>query len=198
MKDIITHYDLLIDENNDSFYDPPVLQAYMNKWDGHVFIDSLMLEDTKSILEIGVGTGRLAVRIAPLCRKFVGIDISPKTIIRAKENLSQMKNINLICADFYEYDFNEKFDIIYSSLTFMHLKDKSKAIEKIVQLLNTNGRLVISLDKNQDKYIEYSNRKIEIFPDKPDMICNLIQKLNMGLYDKIETEFANIIIAVKL
>lgn len=33
---VIKHYDLLIDEGNDAFRDPPALQEYMNKWDGRV------------------------------------------------------------------------------------------------------------------------------------------------------------------
>ena len=66
---IIEHYDKLIDENNDPFYDPPNLQDYMNKWDGPLFIDAMKLDKTKYVLEIGVGTGRLAKRVAPDCLK---------------------------------------------------------------------------------------------------------------------------------
>ena len=29
--DVIAHYDLLVDENNDLFYDSPELKNYMNK-----------------------------------------------------------------------------------------------------------------------------------------------------------------------
>lgn len=32
--DIITHYDILIDENYDPVHDPEPLKAYMDKWDG--------------------------------------------------------------------------------------------------------------------------------------------------------------------
>ena len=87
-SEIIRHYDLLIDENNDPVHDPKPLQDYMDKWDGQNFIDKMELNKDKSVLEIGVGTGRLAVRVAPLCGRFYGVDISPKTIERAKENLS--------------------------------------------------------------------------------------------------------------
>ena len=39
-------------------------------------------------MEIGVGTGRIAKNIlAEGCQSFTGIDISPRTIKRAKENL---------------------------------------------------------------------------------------------------------------
>ena len=41
---VIKHYDLLIDEGNGAFRDPPALQEYMNKWDGRNFIESMALD----------------------------------------------------------------------------------------------------------------------------------------------------------
>lgn len=113
-NDVILHYDLLIDEGNDPVHDPEPLQDYMNKWDGQDFINAMQLDKTKSVLEIGVGTGRLAVRVAPLCDKFCGIDISPKTVNKAKENLVQYSNVNLICGNFLIHSFLDQFDVIYS------------------------------------------------------------------------------------
>lgn len=89
LSSVSKHYDLLIDENNDPARDPEPLREYMDKWDGQQFIDSLQLTKEKSVLEIGVGTGRLAVRVASECREFCGIDLSPKTAERAKENLKE-------------------------------------------------------------------------------------------------------------
>ena len=87
-----------IDEDNDPVHDPEPLQEYMNKWDGPAFIEQMQLDNNKSVLEIGVGTGRLAVRVAPLCRTFHGVDISSKTIERAAENLAdfEQKAVNRI------------------------------------------------------------------------------------------------------
>lgn len=130
MKDVIHHYDTLIDENNDPARDPKPLRDYMDKWDGVRFIENLNLDKTKSVLEIGVGTGRIAIKVASQCQKFTGIDISPKTVLRAKENLCAYSNVELICGDFMSADFSEQFDVIYSSLTFMHIEDKARAIEK--------------------------------------------------------------------
>lgn len=90
-KDVINHYDLLIEENNDPVHDPKPLRDYMDKWEEQAFIDKMELNKNKSVLEIGVETGRLAVRAAPLCGHFCGIDISPKTIERAKENLAEYR-----------------------------------------------------------------------------------------------------------
>ncbi|MDE6111645.1 MAG: class I SAM-dependent methyltransferase, partial [Eubacterium sp.] len=62
MNDIAKHYDLLIEENNDPVHDPEPLRIYMDKWDGQKFIDNLELNKNKTVLEIGVGTGRLAIK----------------------------------------------------------------------------------------------------------------------------------------
>lgn len=117
-ENIIRHYDKLIDENNDPARDPEPLKAYMDKWDGNEFLSKLKLNKQMSVLEIGIGTGRLAIRTAPLCGRFCGIDISPKTINRAAENLKEYDNVSLITGDFLSYSFTCSFDVIYSSLTF--------------------------------------------------------------------------------
>ena len=194
---VIEHYDKLIDENNDPVYDAEPLKEYMNKWDGQVFIDAMKLDKTKTILEIGVGTGRLAAKIIPLCKKFFGIDISPKTIEKASYNLWQHQNVELICADFMTCNFNTAFDVVYSSLTFMHIKEKQECINKIYSLLNPKGYLILSIDKNQDEYIDYGDRKIKTYPDNPNVTKEYFINSGLILLDCIETEFAYILVGLK-
>lgn len=191
--DIVKHYDMLIDENNDPFRDPPVLQEYMNKWDGQVFINSLKLDKTKTVLEIGIGTGRLAAKIAPHCLQLTGIDISPKTIERARINLEINPNIVFICADFLRYNFENTYDIIYSSLTVMHFENKQKFIEKVDSLLNIGGIFCLSIDKNQSKYIDMGSRRVRIFPDTVESIVSLMDKSKMKKVSVQEIENAYII-----
>lgn len=197
MNEVIDHYDKLIEENNDPFYDPKPLREYMDKWDGLDFIKEMQLATDKKVLEIGIGTGRIANRVAPLCKTLVGIDISPKTIEKAKENLIRYNNIILYCADFMKYDFDCLFDVIYSSLTFMHIKEKQMAISKVAKLMKSNARLVLSIDKNQSEYIHMDNRKIKIYPDNRDEICSYIERVDLQLKNQYETEFASIFVAIK-
>lgn len=192
---VVAHYNTFIDENNAPVDDPEPLRTYMDKWDGQAFIDELQLSKDKSVLEIGVGTGRLAVKVAPMCGSFTGIDISPKTIERAKENLADFQHMTLICNDFLTHQFDELFDVIYSSLTFMHIEDKLTAINKIAGLLKPDGRFVLSIDKNQDDYIDFDCRKIKVFSDNPDDICGYIKAARMKLEKQLETEFAYIFAA---
>lgn len=194
---IVSYYNTLIDENNDPVHDPKPLRDYMDKWDGSEFIEKMCLDEDKSVLEVGVGTGRLAIRVAPLCGEFCGIDISPKTIERAQKNLAELWNISLICGDFLSYEFDRFFDVIYSSLTFMHIEDKQRAIDKIAGLLSYAGKLVLSIDKNPSDYIDYDLRKIRIYPDKPDATAGCIKAAGLTILEQYDTELATIFVAQK-
>ena len=195
--EVINHYDLLVEEQNDSFRDPPVLQEYMSKWDGKPFLEALELSKDKSVLEIGIGTGRIAVKVAPHCLKMTGIDISPKTIERAKDNLKDHSNISFVCRDFNSHEFEETFDVIYSSLTMMHFEDKVAVISKVDKLLNENGIFCLSIDKNQSEYIDMGTRKVKIYPDTLDNILSIICKTEMTVANVIETDNAYIIVSKK-
>ena len=61
--DIKTHYDLLIEENNDPFRDPPVLQKYMESWDGRAFLDLMELDESKTVLKFGFDGGNYVKRL---------------------------------------------------------------------------------------------------------------------------------------
>ena len=195
--DVINHYDSLIDEDNDPFRDPPMLQEYMSRWDGQRFIEALELTKNKKVLEIGIGTGRIAVKVAPFCMTLTGIDISPKTIERAKENLKEYKNISFICDDFSDYQFSETFDVIYSSLTMMHFKNKATVITKVDKLLNDHGIFCLSIDKNQSEYIDMGNRKVRVYPDTLVNIKSLIEATAMSVAMVFETDNAYIIVSKK-
>ena len=157
------HYDLLIEEGDDPTKDGAELREYMDKWDGLPFIDEVLINHDKDVLEIGVGTGRLALRVAPFCKRFVGIDLSKKTANRAKENLQEYKNASIVCGDFLGFPFHSLFDVVYSSLTFMHIKEKFRAIEKVAGLLRKGGRFVLSIDKSQNNLFYFKELRYNRF-----------------------------------
>lgn len=197
MNAVKRHYDLLIDEGNDPVNDPEPLRDYMDGWDGPAFQAALGLDGTQDVLEIGVGTGRLAVRTAPRCRSFTGIDLSDKTIRRAGEHLAGMANISLVCADFLTWETARRFDVAYSSLTFMHFADKKGAAEKIAALLKPGGRAVVSLDKAREDVLDYGTRRLRVYPDDPAALAAYMQAAGLTVQPVQETAFAYILTAVK-
>lgn len=190
IRSVIAHYDALIDENNDPVHDPEELKAYMDTWDGEGFLNQLSLTGKEEVLEIGVGTGRLALRVCPKACRFTGIDLSPKTIARARENLSAHRNVSLILGDFMTYDFGRTFDRIYSSLTFMHISDKRAAMEKAFRLLSPGGLFLLSIDKNPSNVIDMGTRVIRIHPDNPHQTRRMLCETGFHILRETETESA--------
>jgi SAM-dependent methyltransferase len=132
-----------------------------------------------------------------LCGEFYGVDISSKTIERAKANLAEFENVRMTCADFLSCKFGCAFDVVYSSLTFMHIEDKQKAINKVAALLKDRGKFVLSIDKNQEGFIDTGIRKITVFPNAPEEMKTYIANSGLLLMEHYETEFEYIFIAVK-
>ncbi len=194
---ILSHYDALLEEGQDPVLDPPVLQAHMDQWDGPIFLEQLQLTPSSAVLEIGVGTGRLAVKVAPHCGSFTGIDLSPKSIQRAKEHLAGLPHVSLIAADFLAYETDQRFDVIYSSLTFLHIAEKEKAIRKVANLLQAGGRFVLSIDTATGDTLHYGSRKLHLYPDTPAETEALLQAAGLTVLRQIPLPCAVLFVAEK-
>ena len=197
MDDVRRHYDALIDAGNDPFWDPPELQAYMNGWDGDCFLNALHLNEDLDVLEIGIGTGRLAHRVAPFCLQLTGLDVSSKSLARAAENLKDHSNIVLAEGDLLTAKPGRSFDLIYSSLTFFHIEAKQEAIARCAELLRTGGRLVISIEKEQRTGVEFEDRKLVFYPDQSEAMATMMRHAGLVIESFQETSFAWIITAKK-
>ena len=196
MENLIRHYDRLVEENNDPFRDPPALREYMNRWDGDAFLSLLSLTPEARVLEIGVGTGRLAGRVLPRCARLTGIDCSPRSLERCRENLPDSDRLTLISGDFLTWYSSEKFDRIYSSLTFWHFPDKRAAIRKAASLLAPGGRLALSLSKACEKSLRcFDDLEIPLYPDDPITASRLLREAGLRALPLRETDFAWLVAA---
>lgn len=191
------HYDALIAENNDPVLDPPALAAYMERWDGAPFMELLSLDGTQSVLEPGVGTGRLARRVAPRCRHLTGIGLSPATVARARAHLSGYGNTTLLCGDFMTFPFRETFDRVYASLFLFHIWDKAAALARMASLLAPGGRLVLSVSLDRAEWLDMNGRRLPLYPDDPDRTASLLRAAGLVLTDAVPVEAALLLAAGK-
>lgn len=190
------HYDLLIAEGNDPVLDPPELAAYMDGWDGEALMQALDLTPDCRVLEIGVGTGRLAIRVLKRgCGRFTGIDLSEPTIQAARGHLTSFPNATLLAGEFPGEAPDGPFDRIYSSLTFLHIAKKREACQKIASLLADGGRCVISLDQEQSDVLDMGSRKVRTYPDRPEEIERFLRQSGLCVRPAVKLERAYLIIA---
>ncbi|MFE5317544.1 class I SAM-dependent methyltransferase [Paenibacillus sp. NPDC056579] len=102
------------------------------------------------ILDLGAGTGLLAEGMRtkyPAC-KLTLIDLGDKMLDIAKQRFAAVEEIEYIVADYTEYPFEHKFDLIVSSLSIHHLTHEAKQtlFHRIYGLLEDGG-LFINADQ---------------------------------------------------
>jgi ubiquinone/menaquinone biosynthesis C-methylase UbiE len=190
MNKIVTakeHYDMLIDEGNDPYRDNEILKAYMSRWDGPKFFECLGTTKDKKILEVGVGTGRVAKKVLDMgYAHFTGIDLSEKTVNRAQENLGrEFPDIELLVSNIEEFKRPNFYDIIYSVLTFLHIENQLKALTNIVDSLKVGGTVVLSISVHNGEWLDYG-RKIKIFPYETEFYTKYLEQLNCTVIDVID------------
>jgi ubiquinone/menaquinone biosynthesis C-methylase UbiE len=108
----------------------------------------LKIKNTDLILEIGTGTGELALRFSVHCRKVVAIDVS-KTMIsfaKMKAESQKRKNVYFCNAGFLTYEnYDEPFDVIVTQLALHHLPDywKMIALKRTYGMLKEDGKFYL-------------------------------------------------------
>ena len=93
------------------------------KQTAQIIAQKLEIQPTDQVLEVGVGVGRIAKHIAPLCQEFVGTDISRQMIKFAQKRLSHLGNVKLYHhpkSDLSLFQDNQ-FDKIYFQIVLIHL-----------------------------------------------------------------------------
>lgn len=103
-----------------------------------------------SILELGCGTGRIGIKLGPLVKDYVGLDLSPEMIAVFAEKLTDPNNnFTLIVGDMTDYEINKKFDlIIFPFRVFQALASNEQRIKCLAlceKHLKKNGKIIIQM-----------------------------------------------------
>ena len=121
--------------------------------------DILQLHSGMTILDAGCGTGaitrRIARRIAP--SSVIGVDLDEFFITKAKEFAAseRIENVQFEVGDITDLRFsNAKFDLSYTRLVLMHVRDPIKAVSELRRVTKSGGVVAIS-DTDDDAMLIY-------------------------------------------
>ena len=99
------------------------------------------------ILEIGCGIGRVGHVLAPICKQWVGCDVSANMLKHAGERLAEFDNVKLVeisGLDLSPID-DSSIDLVYCTVVFMHLEDidRFNYVLESYRILKPGGRIFI-------------------------------------------------------
>jgi ubiquinone/menaquinone biosynthesis C-methylase UbiE len=99
------------------------------------------------VLEIGCGIGRVGRFVAPLCRRWIGCDVSPNMLKLSAERLHDLPNIELVELSGYNLAgvADGSIDLVYSTVVFMHLEswDRYTYVLEAMRVLRPGGRIYV-------------------------------------------------------
>jgi ubiquinone/menaquinone biosynthesis C-methylase UbiE len=118
----------------------------------------LGLDESSTLVDLGAGTGTLALAAARAFGRVVAVDVSPAMVAATRDKVAELgvNNVECVEAGFLNYEHRgEPADAVYSRNALHHLPDlwKAVALERIASLLRPGGILrlrdiVFSFDAN--------------------------------------------------
>lgn len=91
------------------------------------------------VLEVGCGTGRVTVMLAPRVRRVTAVDLSPDMLRRARRKFSPDASVDLVRADVLHLPLRRGFDLaVAANGVFSHLLRDGERLRALRQL---RGRL---------------------------------------------------------
>ena len=150
---------------DDKFYeDSNMHQDFdFNKWRNETLVEDMrrfkFLENSlinKKILDFGSGNGGFLKFAKDISKKVLGVELEKAVISHYKEEKIPLENdLNNI---------NEKFDLITSFHVIEHIKEPLEILEKLSNLLEENGKLIIEVPNANDALLTiYENEAFSHF-----------------------------------
>ncbi|MES1222532.1 MAG: methyltransferase domain-containing protein [Bacteroidota bacterium] len=139
---------------------------------GKAFVDQIDLSQASGFLDVGCGTGRMALYLASKYPdlRIVGYDASGNMIKKAHEKLVQAQgqnlNIDFFQADASRFQFGHpQFSHAFSYAVFHFIVNQLQALKNIATGLQDGGALYIMTAANNNSY-QFGHAFIETVQDK--------------------------------
>lgn len=120
-----------------------------------------LLKAGMRVLDVGCGTGAISKGIAELVGTsghVTGMDHTEAFISSGKETYNSISNLELIHADLFTFEPEEKYDLIVSARVLQWLSNPKEALQKLKSLLKPGGQVSI---------LDYNHEALEWQPEPP-------------------------------
>lgn len=130
-------------------------QVYAPAEDTFLLADSLLVKEGDDVLEIGTGTGLVALVASKKASKVVATDINPHALECARSNtlLNKVENMEIRQGDLFQPVLGEKFDLVLFNTPYLPTAEDEVIGDELDAAWDggEDGRQVIDLFLNEVK-----------------------------------------------
>jgi ubiquinone/menaquinone biosynthesis C-methylase UbiE len=108
------------------------------------------------VLEIGAGVGRVGAFLAPICKEWIGTDVSENMLAHARRRLAEFNNVRTIPINGFDLSniASASVNVVYCTVVFMHLEEweRYSYVREGFRVLKPGGRLLVdNIDLTSDE-----------------------------------------------
>jgi len=108
-------------------------------------LQGFKIEKCRIVLDAGCGTGILFNHIANTAETIVGLDISRKILLQAKEHAKKLSNIHLIWADADNMPLKENiFNYVFGITILQNMPNPGKTLNEIRRVAKEDAAFVVT------------------------------------------------------
>jgi ubiquinone/menaquinone biosynthesis C-methylase UbiE len=105
------------------------------------------IRNSDTILEIGAGVGRVGSLLAPMCKEWIGADVSENMLGHLRQRLADHPNVRTVALNGYDLSQvrDSSLDVVYCTVVFMHLDEweRYRYVKEAFRTLRPGGRLYV-------------------------------------------------------
>ncbi|MDH5720718.1 MAG: class I SAM-dependent methyltransferase [Spirochaetia bacterium] len=164
-----------------SQWDKKPLRLILAETAANALKENIPLSKNMKALEFGCGTGLVTMQIASELKSVLAVDSSEKMLdeLAKKIEAAAVENIKPVFLDIEngrEY-LNDKFNLIYSSMTLHHIQDTEDLISFFSQKLLPEGILALIDLQKEDGTFHNDNTGVKHFGFETKYLIEIFEKL---------------------
>jgi ubiquinone/menaquinone biosynthesis C-methylase UbiE len=108
-------------------------------------LESLNIAGNSIILDVGCGTGLLFSHVAAEAQTVVGVDVSGRLLLQAKERARKFPDVNVVQADADHMPFkNDYFSMVFAFTVLQNMPKPLETLKELGRVAKLNALVVVT------------------------------------------------------